>query len=119
MRSSVSGASILAVLLIGLLWGLNWPAVKFMLTDIEPLSIRAVAFTFAGLGLIAIVRAKGLPMRPPRGEVWPIFIAGFFLVFGFNAMTSLGQILVETSKAAIIAYIMPALTAGLAAGFLC
>ena len=118
MRSSVSGASILAVLLIGLLWGLNWPAVKFMLTEIEPLSIRAVAFTFAGLGLIAIVRAKGLPMRPPRGEVWPIFIAGFFLVFGFNAMTSLGQILVETSKAAIIAYIMPALTAGLAAGFL-
>jgi drug/metabolite transporter (DMT)-like permease len=118
LRSSVSGASIFAVLLIGVLWGLNWPAVKFMLTEIEPLTIRAVAFTLAALGLAAIVRTKGLPIRPPRDEVWPIFIAGFFLVFGFNAMTSLGQILVETSKAAIIAYTMPALTAGLAAGFL-
>jgi drug/metabolite transporter (DMT)-like permease len=118
LRSSVSGASIFAVLLIGVLWGLNWPAVKFVLTEIEPLTIRAVAFTLAALGLTAIVRFKGLPMQPPRDEVWPIFIAGFFLVFGFNAMTSLGQILVETSKATIIAYTMPALTAGLAAGFL-
>ncbi len=106
------------MLLIGVLWGLNWPAVKFMLTEIAPLTIRAVAFTFAGLGLAAIIYAKRLPFRPPRDEIWPTFIAGLFLVFGFNAMTSLGQILVETSKAAIIAYTMPAVTAGLAAGFL-
>lgn len=89
-----------------------------MLTEIEPLTIRAVAFTFAGLGLVAIVHAKKLPLKPPCNEILPIFTAGFFLIFGFNAMTSLGQILVETSKAAIIAYTMPALTAGLAAGFL-
>lgn len=89
-----------------------------MLTEIKPLTIRAVAFTLAGLGLVAIVRVAGLPMRPPRGEILPIFGVGFFLIFGFNAMTSLGQILVETSKATIIAYTMPALTAGLAAGFL-
>jgi len=43
---------------------------------------------------------------------------GLFLVFGFNVLTSFGQLVTETSKAAIIAYTMPAMTAILAVVFL-
>lgn len=118
MQRNVGGASILAIGLIGLLWGLNWPAVKFMLTEIEPLTIRAVSFPVAALILALIARAMGKDLRVPRREMVPVGIAGFFVIFGFNALTSLGQVLVETSKAAIIAYTMPALTAVLAARFL-
>lgn len=69
VRSSVSEVSILAVLLIGVLWGLNWPAVKFMLTEIEPLSILMAAFASAWLGLTAIMCTNDLPTRPPQGEI--------------------------------------------------
>ena len=111
-------ASILTVILIGLLWGLNWPAVKFMLTELPPLTIRAVAFPLAALLLAMIARARGQRLWPQSGEWWPLTYTGLLVVFGFNISTSLGQLFTETSKAAIIAYTMPALTAVFAVIFL-
>ena len=45
-------------------------------------------------------------------------LTGLLTIFCFNMLTTLGQILTETSKAAIIAYTMPALTALFSALFL-
>ena len=45
-------------------------------------------------------------------------ITGLLVIFGFNVFTALGQLLIETSKAAIIAFTMPAFTAVFAAIFL-
>ena len=118
MRPISGGTSILAVALIGVLWGLNWPAVKFLLSEIEPLTIRAVSFTLAALFIAIVVKWMGLPLRPERSEILPICLTGLFLIFGFNILTVLGQLLVDTTKAAIIAYTMPAITAVLAAIFL-
>ncbi|MEM9140607.1 MAG: DMT family transporter, partial [Pseudomonadota bacterium] len=100
-----------AVLLIGVFWGLNWPAVKTLLTEIAPFTIRAVALTASGALLLVVAWALGHKLRPERGEVWPLLMAGLLTVFGFNVLVTFGQILTETSKAAIIAYTMPALTA--------
>ncbi|MGI9477783.1 MAG: DMT family transporter [Hyphomicrobiaceae bacterium] len=111
-------APILIVALIGLLWGLNWPAVKFMLTELPPLTIRAVAFPFAAGLLAMIAAARGERLWPAWHEWGPLALTGLLVVFGFNMLTVLGQTLTETSKAAIIAYTMPALTAILAAVFL-
>ncbi len=106
------------VVSIGILWGLNWPAVKFMLTEMPPLTIRAVAFPLAALSLAVIAWFTGQAMRPSRRDLLPILVTGLLLVFGFNVLTSFGQVVTETSKAAIIAYTMPALTAFLAVIFL-
>ena len=106
---------ILMVTMIGLLWGLNWPAVKFLLTELPPVTLRAVAFTFAAALLAVIARARGETFLPEAREIPAILATGLFLIFGFNVLTAIGQTLTETSKAAIIAYTMPALTAGLAA----
>lgn len=106
------------IVLIGILWGLNWPVVKLMLTEMPPLTIRAIAFPMAALLLALIAKLAGHDMRPTRDEWGPIMITGLFLVFGFNVLTTFGQIVTETSRAAIIAYTMPALTAVLAIVFL-
>lgn len=102
---------LLIVGLVGVLWGLNWPTVKFLLTEIEPLTLRALAFPSAAVILAVAAWLNGQRLLLPRSEIWPVAITGLFLVFGFNALTSLGQVLVETSKAAIIAYTMPPITA--------
>jgi drug/metabolite transporter (DMT)-like permease len=89
-----------------------------MLSEIAPVTIRALAFPAAALLLALIAAAMGQSLRVPRRERVPLALTGLFLIFGFNVLTSLGQTLVETSKAAIVAYTMPALTAGLAVVFL-
>jgi len=108
----------MTVAMIGLLWGLNWPAVKYLLTEIPPFTIRAVALTLATLTLGAIVIAGGHRLRPPVREIPWMVLTGLLTIFGFNVLVALGQILTETSKAAIIAYTMPALTAVFSALFL-
>lgn len=118
VTQKTGAAPIPTVLLIGLLWGLNWPAVKFMLSEMPPITIRAVAFPLAALMLTIIARARGHQLRPAPEDRLAIAVTGLLVIFGFNVLTALGQMLTETSKAAIIAYTMPALTAGLAAAFL-
>ena len=54
------------------------------------------------------------PLRLRRREAIPVATVGIFLICGFNVLTSFGQVLIESSKAAIIAYTMPSLTALLA-----
>lgn len=72
----------------------------------------------AALLLAIAARVMGHSLRIPKREILPIAVTGFFVIFGFNILTALGQVMVETSRAAIIAYTMPALTAVLAAVFL-
>lgn len=105
---------ILMVTMMGLLWGLNWPAVKFLLTELPPITMRAIAFTCAAALLAGLSRVRGEALWPRAQEIPAIATTGLFLIFGFNILTAIGQTLTETSKAAIIAYTMPAMTAGLA-----
>ncbi len=117
-RPAFGPAQIFTVVLIGVLWGLNWPAVKVMLIDLPPLSIRAFGFPMAALILALICRARNLPLMPQRRD-WPaLILTGLFLIFGFNVLTTFGQLLTQASRAAIIAYTMPAMTVVLAAVFL-
>lgn len=106
------------VALVGILWGLNWPAVKFMLREVPPFTLRAAGFTGGAVVLFCLVGALGHRLRPAPGEAGAIAVAGLFVIFGFNVLTALGQLLTEASRAAIIAYTMPAITAVLASIFL-
>ena len=110
--------NIATFLLIGVLWGLNWPAVKFLLTEIPPLTLRAVSFTAAASILAVVVTIIKQPLRLKKDEALATCIVGVFLIFGFNVLTAFGQIFLESSKAAIIAYTMPSLTAVLATFYL-
>lgn len=107
-----------AFMVIGFLWGLNWPAVKYILTEMPPLTMRAVAFTAAAVILFIVVFLLRQPLRINKEEFIPTAVVGVFLIFGFNVLTAFGQVLLETSKATIIAYTMPSLTAILATIYL-
>lgn len=118
MKNRQETTSVLTVVFIGVLWGLNWPAIKFMLTEMPPLTIRALAFPLAAILLAIVARLMGQTLLPSKQDRLPLLMTGLFLVFGFNVLTTFGQLVTETSKAAIIAYTMPAMTAVLAAIFL-
>ena len=115
MKSSISPATLCMVVTIGILWGLNWPAVKIMLAEISPLTLRAISFTFAAIILMAASRMFGFRLRPAERETTSLIFTGLFLLFGFNVSTAFGQLFTQTSNAAIIAYTMPSMTAVLSA----
>lgn len=118
MKATSPLISALMIATTGLMWGLNWPAVKFMLTEFEPVTVRAVAFPCAAVLLFTIAAVRGERLRPTAGEFPKLLATGVFVILGFNVLVSLGQMLTETSKAAIIAFTMPAITAALSVIFL-
>jgi drug/metabolite transporter (DMT)-like permease len=104
-KSQAVAASL--VLTIGVLWGLNWPAVKYILGWVPPWTFRALAFSLGALLLAIISRTVGEGLRVPKQDRAALVGAGLLTVFGFNILTAFGQLLTETSKAAIIAFTMP------------
>ncbi|WP_454658127.1 DMT family transporter [Bosea beijingensis] len=102
-----SGRALLLVPLLGLLWGFNWPAVRISLTEIAPWTLRAAGMSFAGLVLVGIALARGVPLAVPRAQ-WPrLVVAGFLSIAAFNVLLAFAQLAAPTSRAAILTFTMP------------
>ncbi len=117
-RSHVGWKELALLVSIGLFWGLNWPAVRTILTEIPPFSIRMIAFTAAAAILFALARLRGERLRPARTEWGPLLLVSLLSIFGFNVLTAFGQLHTETSRAAIIAFTMPVWATLLSIAFL-
>lgn len=109
-----SRAAVLAVPLLGLLWGLNWPAVRLCLVEIPPWTLRTTGMAAAGLCLMAAAVATGRRLFVPRAH-WPRLVAsGLLALAAFNVLLAFAQLQAATSRAAIVAFTMPVWTALLA-----
>jgi drug/metabolite transporter (DMT)-like permease len=115
-RISVGDAAL--IVLIGLFWGLNWPAVKILIGEIPPFTLRAIGFAAGAVVLSVLACGRAEAFMPQPAEWVQLVAAGLLTVFGFNVLTAFGQLVTETSKAAIIAFTMPVWTAIFAALFL-
>lgn len=116
--SELRAGQVALVATIGLFWGLNWPTIKFILGEVPPWTLRAAGFALGALLLALLAQGLGQKAIPPRGERLRLALAGLLTVFGFNCLTAFGQLLTETSRAAIIAFTMPMWAALLSALFL-
>jgi drug/metabolite transporter (DMT)-like permease len=95
----------LAITSIG--WGFNWPATKFLLTELPPLTLRGVTGVLGALllALLALVRGDNLTVAR---EIWPrLLTAGLLNVTGWMVLMGLALLWLPASEAALIAYTMP------------
>lgn len=97
----------LAVLLLALLWGMNWPAVRIALNGFPPWTFRAAGLATGGLLLLALAIARSQPLAVPAGQRLRLLTAGVLNIAGFNMFTTFAQLTGSTSRAAIITYTMP------------
>jgi drug/metabolite transporter (DMT)-like permease len=116
--SRISVGDVALIVLIGLFWGLNWPAVKILIGEIPPFTLRAIGFAAGAVVLSVLACGRAEAFMPQPAEWVQLVAAGLLTVFGFNVLTAFGQLVTETSKAAIIAFTMPVWTAIFAALFL-
>ncbi len=97
-------------LLIGLTlgWGFNWPVIKIVVSEMQPMRFRTLCLLTGAAGLFTIARLTGLPLRVPKGQ-WPRIVAAAFVnLTCWNVFAIYGVSLMASGRAAILGYTMPA-----------
>jgi drug/metabolite transporter (DMT)-like permease len=100
-----------ALILLTLVWGLNWPAMKLGITGFPPLAFRAICMAM-GLPFLALLlwRMK-VPFRVTRAQ-WPELLwISFFNMVIWNMLIILALQSLSTGRAAILGYTMPVFVA--------
>ncbi|MFL5058926.1 MAG: DMT family transporter [Xanthobacteraceae bacterium] len=101
------GAKVLLVLL-SLVWGLSWPAVRIALDEVAPLTLRALSYGVGTLFLFSLLRLRGRRASLPFGRVYlHVTVSALLNIFGFGVITTFAQLNAFTSRVVIVSYSMP------------
>jgi drug/metabolite transporter (DMT)-like permease len=96
-------------------WGLNWPALKFALTEWPVFSLRVLTSALSVALLLALALARGERIRPRGGGQWGLLaLAGVLNITSFVGLGTLALLWLTASEAVILAYTMPIWAAMLA-----
>ena len=107
MRDPSSGAR-LTLVLVTIIWGLNWPSARLGLQDFSPWIFRTVSFGASALILLAVAKRRGISLHIERGAARRhLAVAGLLSIGGFGVLAAFAQLATTTSRTAICAYTMP------------
>jgi len=88
-------------------WGLNWPLMKYLLTQVPPFTMRALAGLIGAAVAFAFAAGRGERLAVPSAQ-WPALLVSSALNFtSFMAASTLGLLWLSASEAVIIAYTLP------------
>lgn len=111
-----AGLVLLGLLSLG--WGLNWPIMKVVITEIPRWIFRGDSILLASIGLFGIAWFSGQSLKVPRGR-WPQLLGlASCNIVGWNMFAIYGVSLLPSGRAAILGYTMPIWSALLSVWFL-
>lgn len=95
------------LLALTLVWGCNWPVMKYTLRELSPLWFRATTMLAGALVLLAWYRWRGVAMALPRAQVGTV--AGLALpnIIGWHFFSIIGLAQLASGRAATLAFTMP------------
>src|SRR5205085_11213758 len=98
-RSVAIGFAFLTVTYVG--WGLNWPVMKHLLTELPPLSARGWSGLVGAVSLAAVALARRQTLAVPRA-IWPRLVLTALLTVGtWAALIALSLFWLRASEAAV------------------
>ncbi|MFQ5773990.1 MAG: DMT family transporter [Kiloniellaceae bacterium] len=92
---------------LSLFWGLNWPFMKIAVSEIPVWWFRSICLIVGGAALLSITRLGGRTIRVPTSEIRPLLVCTVFNILGWHLLSGYGVLLLEASRASIIAFTMP------------
>jgi drug/metabolite transporter (DMT)-like permease len=92
-------------------WGLNWPAVKIALSVFPPFTLRMVGLGSGALLLLLLGSLQKKPLLPPRASWRGVLIGGLLAIGLFNLSVAFAQLNTTTSRAAVLTFTMPMMSA--------
>ncbi len=96
-----------ALMTVALLWGVNWPMMKYSLRELSPLYFRAVTMSGGALLMLAWYSARGVAMRLPRATWVPVLLLALPNVLGWHLFSILGVQQLASGRAATLGFTMP------------
>lgn len=88
-------------------WGLNWPAVKIILSGASPWTLRAAGLAGGAILLVLAAWFNRQSMAVPRADWGRLAVAGLLNIAAFNIFAVFAQMNLPTSRATIITFTMP------------
>lgn len=104
-RLSLEGLLLLAGIAVG--WGINWPIMKIILTEVPPMTFRGFCLVTGGLGILLIARSNGYQLAIARVHWSKVFWICLFNIFAWNLMATYGLNLLPAGRSALLGYTMP------------
>ncbi|MFL4998683.1 MAG: DMT family transporter, partial [Microvirga sp.] len=99
-REGSGAGHVAAFALMALIWGLTWWPMKLASEVVPPIFLAVVRFVLAGLCYLALVLAKGLPLRPKQpGRV---IVAALLITTGCYALVFWGVARAPSGLSAIV-----------------
>ena len=92
---------------LSLLWGLNWPIMKMVLSEVPPLYFRGGCLLLGGLGMLVLARASGNSIAVPQGCWKRVLLLSLSNILGWNVLVIYGISLLPSGRAALLGYTMP------------
>lgn len=93
------------------IWGFNLPAVKYLVSEVQPVTMTAFRIFVASLTVFAILFVFGLVRKPSRKEWQYILLGAMLNVVGHHYFLSIGLTQTSGSTAGLILGTGPVLTA--------
>jgi drug/metabolite transporter (DMT)-like permease len=102
-----TAAALVPVAVLTLIWGCNWTVLKLGVSEIAPLTFRALTLPFAALGLLTVSKLSGGSVRVPRRYWGKLLVLALFNISGWNGLVLFGLQQLPAGRSAILAYTMP------------
>jgi drug/metabolite transporter (DMT)-like permease len=99
--------AVVPILLLTIVWGCNWPVLKIGVSEVAPLTFRAITLPVAALGMFLVTHLSGESVRIPRAWWGKVATLAFLNIAGWNGFVLFGVQQLPAGRSAIIAYTMP------------
>ncbi len=114
-QSALSRQQLIVLVALTLVWGVNWPVMKVGVTEMPPLSFRAISVWIGIPVLAAGLWWLKTPFKLPRAH-WPALLwLSLFNMFIWHALIIVAIKNLSSGRAAILGYTMPIFSAILGA----
>jgi drug/metabolite transporter (DMT)-like permease len=103
------------LVLLTLVWGVNWPIMKIGVTGFPPLTFRTICMWLGTPILAWVLLAQGLPFRIERKHWRELLTLATFNMFFWHGLIIVAVQSLTSGRAAILGYTMPMFSAVLGA----
>jgi drug/metabolite transporter (DMT)-like permease len=111
MRVQLTARQGVLLVLLTLVWGLNWPVMKLGVTHYPPLSFRTLSMLLGLPVLWFATRALKVPLAIPRSEWRELGMLTFTNMIVWHVLAIVSIQALSSGRAAILGYTMPVFSA--------
>lgn len=95
------------IVALSFIWGINWPAIRVTVQEIDPWTFRAVCMVAGSAMLFGVSLARRMTLAVPRADILPLIALGLLNVSAYQLLSAYGLTMVEAGRGAILAFTFP------------